>query len=178
MLFGIILAQSCSFTCLLLHNEQVIIDRHLFTLPLKGQDIPVWKLADLQKLSSENDSTTYVINFWATWCGPCVKELPYFEDLNKTVAEHNIQVVLVSLDFADALETRVKPFVQKRQLKSRVVLLDEPNYNKWLPLISEKWSGSIPATLCINKSKGIYEFVEGQWHAGELRKWLKRIGAL
>jgi thiol-disulfide isomerase/thioredoxin len=150
----------------------------LFVLPLKSQDIPVWKLPDLQNVSAENDSTTFVINFWATWCAPCVKELPYFEELNKTAAGNNIRVILVSLDFADKLETRVKPFVRTRQLQSSVVLLDEPKYNKWIPLISDKWTGSIPATLCINKSKGIYEFVEGEWQAGELQNWLKKLGVL
>jgi thiol-disulfide isomerase/thioredoxin len=142
-----------------------------------AQEIPVWKLGDLQRAISEDTSVTYVVNFWATWCAPCIKEMPYFEQLNAEADKHNIKVLLVSLDFPEQLESRVKPFIGKRNISSQVVILDEPNYNRWIPLISEQWSGSIPATLCVNKSKGIYEFKEAEFKQGQLNKWLEMIGA-
>lgn len=100
------------------------------------------------KLIKEND-TLYVVNFWATWCAPCVKELPYFEKLTKVSKDKKLKVILVSLDFPKEIDKRLKPFLKKRQLKSQVVLLSDTKYNNWLSKIDKDWSGSIPATWLI-----------------------------
>ena len=69
-------------------------------------------------LSSDD---TYVINFWATWCSPCVKELPYFESVNKEYADKNVKVILVSLDFPSQIESKLKPYLKKNKIKSNVI---------------------------------------------------------
>jgi len=100
----------------------------------------------------QND-TTYVINFWATWCGPCVKELPYFEQLHNTYADKKVKLLLVSLDFPDQIEKKLIPFLKDKQLKSEVVALIDSDMNSWIPKVSDEWSGAIPATVIYNKSK-------------------------
>jgi len=91
-----------------------------------------------------NTDSTYVINFWATWCAPCIKELPYFEELNEA---SNLEVTLVSIDFANQYEKRLLPFVKKKGLKSRVLHLADPKPNDWIDRVDPSWSGAIPATL-------------------------------
>ena len=105
----------------------------------------------------END-TTYVVNFWATWCKPCVKELPAFEKIRTDYADQKVKVVLVSLDFPEKVDALVIPFIEKRDLQSEVVLLDDPDANSWIPKVSEEWSGAIPATVIIKEGeKSFYE---------------------
>ncbi|MGC6480509.1 MAG: TlpA disulfide reductase family protein [Flavobacteriaceae bacterium] len=96
------------------------------------------------------DETLYVVNFWATWCAPCVKELPFFEQLNR---KPGVEVLLVSLDFPKQKQKRLLPFIQKHQLQSKVVLLDDPDEQFWINAISTKWSGALPATLIYNSKK-------------------------
>lgn len=108
-------------------------------------------------LQQKND-TTYIINFWATWCKPCITELPAFEKINDQYSEQKVKVVLASLDFPDKLEKQVIPFLKKHNLKSEVVLLDDPDANSWIPMVSDEWSGAIPATLIYNqKERKFYE---------------------
>ncbi|MDT0646574.1 TlpA disulfide reductase family protein [Zunongwangia sp. F260] len=107
---------------------------------------------DSKYLQKKND-TTYVINFWATWCKPCVEELPAFEKLNKQLASKKVKVVLASLDFPDKIEQQVIPFMKENNLKSEVVLLDDPDANSWIPKVSEEWSGAIPATIILNQQE-------------------------
>ena len=114
-------------------------------------------------LSSDD---TYVINFWATWCSPCVKELPYFESVNKEYAEKNVKVILVSLDFPSQIESKLKPYLKKNKIKSNVILLDDSKMNKWVPRVSEKWDGGIPATLIVNSSN--YNFYPNPFEKEEL----------
>ncbi len=99
-------------------------------------------------LERSND-TTYVVNFWATWCKPCVVELPYFEQLQKeaTAQGRKVRVVLVSLDFGKELESKLLPFVRERRLRGQVIALLDDDYNKWIDQVSPEWSGAIPATL-------------------------------
>ncbi|MGA9637462.1 TlpA family protein disulfide reductase [Flavobacterium sp.] len=108
----------------------------------------------LEKTILNDQNTTYVVNFWATWCAPCVKELPYFEKLN--AENKKVKVVLVSLDFKDQYEKKLLPFLKKKAIKSQVVLLTDKEYNTWLPQVDKNWSGSIPATLIIQKGKKIF----------------------
>ena len=114
-------------------------------------------------LSSDD---TYVINFWATWCSPCVKELPYFESVNNEYADKNVKVILVSLDFPSQIESKLKPYIRKNKIKSNVILLDDSKMNKWVPRVSEKWDGGIPATLIVNSSN--YNFYPSPLEKEEL----------
>lgn len=97
------------------------------------------------------DENIYVINFWATWCAPCIKELPYFEKLN--AENKNVKVILVSLDSKKDLDKKLIPFIEKRKLKSKVLLLADKDYNSWLSKVDDDWSGAIPATLLLNGKK-------------------------
>lgn len=120
-------------------------------------------IGDLQKrISAEND-TLYIVNFWATWCRPCVAELPHFEKLTADHAGDKVKVLLVSLDFASDFDHKLVPFVKKRNLQSEVLLLDEPNYNEWVDKIAAEWSGALPATLLLKNDADVRVFHEGDF---------------
>ena len=121
-------------------------------------------------LSSDN---TYVINFWATWCSPCVKELPYFESVNREYSEKNVKVILVSLDFPSQIESKLMPYLKKNKIKSNVILLDDSKMNKWVPRVSEKWDGGIPATLIVNSSN--YNFYPNPFEKEELVSEIQKV---
>ena len=106
-------------------------------------------------LHKQND-TTYVVNFWATWCRPCVKELPVFEQVHSESEEQTLKVVLVSLDFPERLNDLVVPFIERKNIKSEVVLLNDDNANRWIPLVSDQWSGAIPATLIVKNGQVVF----------------------
>lgn len=127
-----------------------------------AQDIPFIKAAQIEQWKNANTDTVYVINFWATWCGPCVAELPEFEKLQQQYAGQKVKVILVSTDFKKQVETRVKPFVLEKNLHSQVVFMDESNPNNWINLVHPDWSGLIPATLIIAPHKKFERFFEGE----------------
>lgn len=121
-------------------------------------DLEVYDYNGFKKFLNKKDDKVYVINFWATWCAPCVKELPYFEKLNAAYKNKNVEVILVSLDFPHLYEKKLKPFIRDRKLSSKVIALDDVDMNSWIPKVNEKWSGSIPATVIYrNDNKGFYE---------------------
>ena len=130
--------------------------------PAAAQDIPFIHTDQLVYWKNAPSDTVYVLNFWATWCGPCVEELPLFEQLHRQYAERKVQVILVNTDFKRQVEDKVKPFVQRKNLQARVVFMDEPTPNKWIDLVNPEWSGAIPATLIVSKSRDKMLFFEEQ----------------
>lgn len=120
------------------------------TITKDGITLNVYNFEALEPLLDQDCETLHVINFWATWCKPCVAELPYFERLH---TEKNIPVTLISLDMPNIIESKLIPFIKKEALKSKVVVLDDPDANKWIPKISADWSGAIPATIIIKGEK-------------------------
>jgi len=125
-----------------------------------SQHVSVIKITDLENRIKNNSDTAYVVNFWATWCVPCVKELPAFDSLNAAYSKKKVKVLLVSLDFKEDLQTKLIPFLITKKIKSEVVLLDETDANYFIPRIAETWSGAIPATLMINNQQKINRFFE------------------
>ena len=111
---------------------------------------------------TKSDSTI-VFNFWATWCKPCVKEMPYFL---KMAEEHpEWKLILVSLDFPQHFKSRLRPFLVDKDIMNEVVVLDESNANTYIDQIDPDWQGSIPATLIWNNQK--VGFVEKEFHTYE-----------
>ncbi|PIB34072.1 hypothetical protein BFP72_00825 [Reichenbachiella sp. 5M10] len=135
-----------------------------------AQEIQVIKYEELNQIIQKQDGKTRVINFWATWCAPCVKELPQFEALYEKYKNKNTEVILVSMDFADQLDAKVKKFAAKKNLKSTLYLLDETDYNSFIDKIDPAWSGAIPATLMIRSKTNTRIFIEKEFKEGELEK--------
>lgn len=116
-------------------------------------EIKVMDFDEFQPLLHKENDTTYVVNFWATWCAPCIEELPYFEQLGEKHKDKKVKILMVSLDFSTQIKSRLIPFIKKNNLKNEVIVLDDPNSNRWIPLVDADWSGAIPATLIYNKNK-------------------------
>jgi thiol-disulfide isomerase/thioredoxin len=128
--------------------------------------IPIVDFSGIKPLLEKNNDTTYLINFWATWCSPCVKEIPHFEAINKKYSDKKFKVILVNLDFPNHYESRLLPFVEERRMKSKIIMLDDANANYWINEVNPKWSGAIPATVIYNKKNR--EFHEKEFSYEEL----------
>lgn len=131
-------------------RTKLLISALLVCLLTSAQTVKhVYKINDLLKRIESTGQTT-VINFWATWCKPCVEELPAFDSLAKA---GTAKVLLVCLDFKEEIEKKVNPFLKKKNITTECVLLDEINGNDYIDKISKAWSGAIPATLFVNGAK-------------------------
>ena len=121
--------------------------------------VPMTRIDALLERIENGGDTTFVVNFWATWCAPCVAELHYFTELDSACANKKVKVILVSLDFKKEISTRLIPFIEKRKIKSEVLYLDETNDNEWIPKVDKDWQGNIPATLIRNPGKNYRKFL-------------------
>jgi thiol-disulfide isomerase/thioredoxin len=142
---------------------------------IQAQDIAVVKIEELRKIYMRPGDTTYVVNFFATWCGPCIQEMPV---LNKFGADHkasNIRLIFVSLDNSRYLK-KLPSFVRKLKLTAPVYLLNESSDFSWLPEIDKRWQGSIPATMVVNSTRHVKAFFETPLEEGQLEYYLKRLG--
>lgn len=139
---------------------QLIFIFLIFNIFSFSQNVSILKIIDLEKRIKNDSDTTYIVNFWATWCAPCVKELPDFDSISKVYKDKKVKVLLVTLDFQEDLKTKVFPFIKTKNIFSEVLLLDEINGNYFIPKISDKWTGAIPATLIINQKRNFNHFFE------------------
>lgn len=103
-------------------------------------------------LKPPNDSI-YILNFWATWCQPCVEELPEFVELKNRISNKSINMIFVSLDFERQLEQKLLPFLEKNELPGEIIVLKQDGMNDWIGKIHQHWEGSLPMTLIYTKEK-------------------------
>lgn len=111
-----------------------------------SQEVEIVTFAELQEKILYTEAPLTLFNFWTTWCGPCVKEMPHFDELESTNSD--VKVYFVSVDFKKDLD-KVKNFVQKRGIRSDVLFLDEKDPDSYMRKVSQDWSGAIPATLFV-----------------------------
>ena len=121
-------------------------------------------------MTIKND-TTYVYNFWATWCAPCIEELPSFLKLQETYKDKPLKLILISLDFPKSVEKSLMPFLEKKKMNVEVILLNDPDANSWIEKVDKNWSGAIPATLIVNKNQR--KFYEQSFDYETLEKEVK-----
>lgn len=146
----------------------IILLISLLTIKVSGQ-VEVIKFQDLQSKITSADEGLTIFNFWATWCGPCIKEMPFFEEADN---RESIKVYFVSVDFKNQLE-KVESFVEKRGITSQVLFLDEKDPDDYMPKVSDNWSGAIPATLFVNEMGRSY-FHEKSFTKEELNTLIEK----
>ena len=133
-----------------------------------GTEIKVVDFKQLKPLLEQDDDTIYVVNFWATWCAPCIKEIPYFEQFGEKYRDKKVKVLMLSLDMRSQLESKLIPFIEKMKMKNEVILLDDPKFNDWIPLVDKGWTGAIPATLIYGN--GFRKFYPKEFTLAELEE--------
>ena len=133
-----------------------------------NDEITVLQYEALFDLLNAEKDVLYVVNFWATWCSPCVEELPDFVAVdNEMRANTSYKMLLVSLDAASDIED-VKLFKQTHSISPQVLLLDDiRRMNDWIPKVEPYWGGAIPATLFYRNGKSLH-FVEGKLNKEQL----------
>jgi len=125
---------------------------------VSAEDITVLDFASFEPILSSKSDTTYIINFWATWCKPCVEELPYFEAYHEKYKDGPTKMILVSMDFPKQIEKKLVPFINDRNLQPEVLVLDAPDPNSWIDKVDPEWSGAIPITIIFkNDKRGFFE---------------------
>lgn len=139
-----------------------------------GQEIKRVKITELEKIIEES-KTPLLINFWATWCKPCIEEIPYFQKEVQEFAKDSVQLILVSVDYKEEFPTGIAATAKKRKFTVPILWLDETNADYFCPKIDPKWSGSVPATLFINNKTGHRSFFEGQLSKEKLKNEIMAI---
>ena len=143
-------------------------------LPASGQAVKRVKITDIEQYIQKSERPL-IISFWATWCVPCLKEIPWFEEQVKKYADKNPELLLVSLDFAKSYPKQLTDFVKKRNFVATVFWLDETNADYFCPKIDAKWSGGIPATLFVNKKTNYRNFFERQLTPLQVEREIKAL---
>ena len=138
-----------------------------------SQKIAKWKIEDVVKSFSANNDTTYVVNFWATFCKPCNEEIPDFIRLADKYKKQKVKLLLVSLDLPSYVPVRLPEFIRKNKYKTNHVWLNETDADRFCPMIDATWSGAIPATIIVNNKTGYRKFVEDQISAEDFETALK-----
>jgi thiol-disulfide isomerase/thioredoxin len=137
-----------------------VISFFIYAVSVQAQNIPAYTADQLlQRLSSKD--TVYIVNFWATWCQPCVEELPNFDVLYKKYSGKPVKIILASFDFKESYPLKLATFVQRKNMLPEVVWFNETDANVFIPKIDNSWQGSIPATWIVQPGKSFKHFIEG-----------------
>lgn len=142
---------------------------------INAQEVKTLEIDKLYQRFEIGKDTTYIINFWATWCAPCIAEMPYFEKLQSKYQHTPLKVIFLSLDFKSQLESRVRPLVKKMNFKSEVYLADKKNEQEFINQVNKDWEGAIPATLIVNKGKDIRKFYQQEFSFESLENTYKSL---
>lgn len=137
----------------------------------EAQKIETISLNALEQIINAPSEKLKVINFWASWCRPCIMEMPYFDELNGK----EVKVYFITLDHPEDIE-KAERISKKLNIKSKVCLLDEMDADKLITSISEKWTGAIPATLFVS-SGGAQFFHEQALEKPELQNFVKKYSS-
>ena len=124
---------------------------------------------ELDELKNSLKGKVVLINFWATWCKPCVKEFPELVKLYNNYKDKNFQLVFISADVPEEIESKVVPFLKSQNVDfvSYYNNFDKPE--ELINYIDKNWEGAIPSTYVYDKEGNMtsnilgiknYEFFE------------------
>jgi len=146
----------------------------VITTGINAQQIKAIKVTDLAKTIKES-KTPLIVNFWATFCVPCIEEIPYFQELAQQYKSKNISLVFVSLYLKKAYPAEVNKMARKLKMAFPVVWLDETNADYFCPKIDTSWTGGMPSSLFVNNATGYHKFYEEQLSREKLEKEIQSM---
>lgn len=156
-------------------NKLLLIFSFLFvSFIANAQKIPSWKIADVAAIADRKSDSVYVINFWATYCKPCIGEIPYLQSIVKKYSRLKVKLLLVSMDLPSFYPHKIKKFTKENNYTADIVWLDESDPNHFCPVIDKQWMATMPATLFVNQATGYKKFVNSSISEEQFEKELRK----
>lgn len=141
---------------------------------LFAQNIKKLQIDDLVRII-DSSKTPLIVNFWASWCAPCIHEIPWFESAVAEYKDKHVKLLLVSLDFKEDYPKNLPAFIKKNNYQSEVVWLNETNADTFCPKIDSSWDGAIPVSLFINKATNYRSFFNRQVTAPQVKIEIEKM---
>tara|TARA_B100000686_G_scaffold293233_1_gene322600 strand:+ start:16852 stop:17379 length:528 start_codon:yes stop_codon:yes gene_type:complete len=149
-------------------HEKIKEEKQVLTLPNTELLNLNKKKINLKKINKNN---TLVINFWASWCTPCLKEMPELKKLSEILKKFNVQIIYINQDSNKDIN-KVLTFIKKYKLNDKNIFLDpKMKLSKTFKL------KGLPTTFIINGSGEVLWRIEGiiNWTDKKIIDWLKQI---
>jgi len=145
-----------------------------FVAGINAQEVKAIKITELAKTIKES-KTPLIVNFWATFCVPCIQEIPYFQELTQKYKSNDVSLIFVSLDLKKAYPIEVNEMAKKLKLVFPVVWLDETNADYFCPKIDTSWTGGMPSSLFVNNATAYHKFYEEQLSKEKLEREIEAM---
>lgn len=156
----------------------------IFVLPVFSQTYSQFKTTKIdgdglkKLLPNKENKKPLLINFWATWCGPCRVEFPDLVEIDKDYKAKGLNFALVSVDDYGIIDSRVPEFLSQYEATMPSYLLDYPNRTKLakaVRLIAPRFPDKYPLTLLFDsKGKLVYQKI-GVINAKILRTEIEKV---
>lgn len=142
-------------------NILIVLTGLLLAAACPAQDIKKVKITELETYIHQCDHPL-IVNFWATFCAPCVKEIPYFQSTAARYKDQGVELLLVSLDLPAYYPEKIRSFAQQNRYTVPIVWLNETNADYFCPKVDSSWSGGLPSSLFINNKAHFRRFYDRQ----------------
>lgn len=141
---------------------------------ISGAAAPV-TVDGLAALLNASKGKVAVINFWATWCPPCVVEMPELAKFYRSYSAEDVALHAVSLDLVEDMETIIKPFLEENGVPFPVHVLSERDIEMISKVVKAEISGALPVTLIYDRSGKLVEMWEGGITLEDLNQLVKPL---
>jgi thiol-disulfide isomerase/thioredoxin len=132
------------------------------TVNVFSQDLkPVSNADELKMIFDSSKGKVMLLNFWATWCKPCVKEFPELVKLYANYKEKGFELVFISLDDLSEVDTKLKPFLVKYGVDFTTYYNKFTKPEELIDIIDKNWSGAIPSTYIYDKEGALKSSILG-----------------
>ncbi|HEY8459996.1 MAG TPA: TlpA disulfide reductase family protein, partial [Blastocatellia bacterium] len=136
------------------------------------------KPEDFGKFKDSAKGKVLVLNFWATWCGPCVAEFPELVALDAKYRDKGVKFVGITSDDAEDVQPKVIPFIKKHQVKFDIIQQDLEDAEAVMNQITKNWNGVIPVTVVYDKQGNLaysrFGIIDRDLLVAEIEKALKQ----
>lgn len=139
-----------------------------------SQNIRKVRLDDITALM-DTSTTPLIINFWATWCQPCVHEIPWFEKNIEALQGKKVKLLLVNLDFLQYYPKAIAAFAKEHGYHSEIVWLEDMNREDFIKKISNRYSGTIPISILVNNARHYRRYFEQQLPEERFKQELQKL---
>lgn len=153
-------------------EQQQIVEQKLDITAVLNTRRPDFTMPDLsgkQRSVSEWDGKIIIVNFWATWCPPCRREMPAFVRLQEKYANQGVQFVGIALDDAD----QVQDFVDSLDINYPILIGEREAFE--LAKAYGDHIGALPHSAIVNRQGLIVHVKSGELHESELETIIKKL---